>query len=291
MKIRKALPAGGATLLFLLSLGLVLYPLVSNHLAETHQSQILAVYTDRIEHVDAGELAAEWEAAREYNRTLSAGTVTMDGVGAAIPEAAMNWYQKLLNVNGNGLMGFVEIPKIQVYLPVYHGTDSGALEKGIGHIPGSSLPVGGASTHAVISGHSAMPGQRMLTDLDRLEGGDVFYMHILGETLAYQVDQITTVQPEDTSALAVVPEKDFLTLITCTPYGVNTHRLLVRGVRIGYEAAQEMAEQMSEAAVPSTWWAQYLRGILAGLGILPIILIMRVIFRTVRRHRRRGRHA
>ena len=163
-------------------------------------------------------------------------------------------------------MGYVVIPKISVNLPIYHGTENDSLERGIGHLLGSSLPVGGESTHSILSGHSGMASQKMFTDLEQLIVGDVFYLHILNETLAYQVVEINTVLPYDTSLLGIVPGEDLCTLVTCTPYGVNTHRLLVRGSRVPFEEAAALTEeiQIAEPEV-STWEAKYLQGILIGI--------------------------
>ncbi len=171
-------------------------------------------------------------------------------------------YDSLLNLGGNGIMGYIEIPCIQVNLPIYHGTDTETLERGVGHLLGSSLPVGGSGTHAVLSGHSGMAGQKMFTDLLQMKTGDIFYLHVLGETLAYEVDSLNTVLPHDTSLLGITGGSDLCTLITCTPIAVNSHRLLVTGHRIPFEAAKEMVEeaQQEDTEVESTWEQEYLRG-------------------------------
>ena len=165
-------------------------------------------------------------------------------------------------------MGYVEIPLIQVNLPIYHGTASETLDVGIGHLLGSSLPVGGESTHSVLTAHSGMAGQKMFSDIDQLEEGDVFYLQILGETLAYQVDAIHVVLPHDTTYLGITQGEDQCTLVTCTPFGVNTHRLLVRGSRIPYEEAEVIVEEQLQVEEPpkSTWEQQYLKGVLFGVG-------------------------
>lgn len=178
----------------------------------------------------------------------------------------------------DGIMGYVEIPKIRVNLPIYHGTETDSLERGIGHLLGSSLPVGGESTHTILSGHSGMASQKMFTDLGQLAAGDVFYLHVLNETLAYQVVEINTVLPYDTSLLGIVPGEDLCTLVTCTPYGVNTHRLLVRGSRIPYEEAEQLMEETSnEETTASTWEGKYLQGIIYGIvAALALILVIAI---------------
>ena len=192
-------------------------------------------------------------------------------------------------------MGYVEIPKIQVHLPIYHGTDAEVLDRGVGHLLGSSLPVGGKNTHTILSGHSGMASQKMFTDLEQLTQGDVFYLNVLNETLAYRVIQISTVLPYETELLSIVPGADLCTLVTCTPYGVNTHRLLVRGSRIPYEKAAALEEESAATEqATSTWEAKYLQGLLLGCaaagGVSMIIFLgMRVKKRT--QHRNGGRYA
>ena len=190
-------------------------------------------------------------------------------------------------------MGYVEIPKISVNLPIYHGTGNDSLDRGVGHLLGSSLPVGGSSTHTILTGHSGMASQKMFTDLEQLIVGDVFYLHILDETLAYQVDNIKTVLPYDTSLLGVYSGEDYCTLVTCTPYGVNTHRLLVRGTRIPYEEAEIIVEEIQQEEQPrSNWEEMYMLGIWLGVLavlIVALIVIICLIVRNNRRARRRRR--
>ena len=184
-------------------------------------------------------------------------------------------YENLLNLAGDGIMGYIEIPMIQVNLPIYHGTDSKTLDIGVGHLLGSSLPVGGKGTHTVLTGHSGMATQKMFSDLDKLELGDVFYLQVLDETLAYQVDAIHTVLPYDTSFLGITEGEDYCTLVTCTPFGINTHRLLVRGTRIPYEEAEVItAEKLQvEDAPASTWEQQYIKGLLLGTAAVTVISV------------------
>ena len=183
-------------------------------------------------------------------------------------------YESQLNIAGDGIMGYVHVPKIGVHLPIYHGTDSDSLERGIGHLLGSSLPIGGADTHSILTAHSGMASQKMFSDLPQLAVGDVFYLNVLGETLAYQVDQINTVLPHDTTYLGIEQDMDICTLVTCTPFGVNTHRLLVRGSRIPYEEAEVIEEVTTQEEVASTWEQQYVKGLVIGLAVVLTLVII-----------------
>ena len=247
-----------------LSIAAVLYPPVSESISRWRQEEIMIAAAKQITAAPDEKLTAEYAAAEEYNRCLLSG-------------GQLSSYSDLLNLSGDGIMGVLEIPKIDVTLPIYHGTDNTTLSKGIGHLYGTSLPVGGKGTHAALSGHSGMAGQRMLSDLDQLVIGDCFTLRVLGKNLTYQADQIKIVLPEDVSDLAIDPEKDYVTLVTCTPYGVNTHRLLVRGIRV---TEQEMPVYNK---APSTWYRQYGYGILAGL--IAAVLLMSIPFFI--RHRKR----
>lgn len=198
--------------------------------------------------------------------------------------SSQNYYDSQLDITGSGIMGYVRIPKISVTLPIYHGTGSNTLSAGIGHLLGSSLPIGGESTHTVLTAHSGMASQKMFSDLDQLGEGDVFYLEVLDEVLAYQVDAINTVLPHDTTYLGITTGEDYCTLVTCTPFGVNTHRLLVRGSRILYEEAEETVSSVSsEEAAASTWEEKYINGILTGLCIVGIIGIIAVTVWYIRR--------
>lgn len=261
-------------LLFLASLGLTLYPVISNYVNQKYASQIHTAYQEVIEQADVRQLAEAKAQALAYNQALVPGAseaYTQQGL-----EAAAKAYETLLNMAGSGIMGYVEIPKIQINLPIYHGTETDTLERGIGHLLGSSLPIGGESTHTILSGHSGMASQKMFTDLEQLAKGDVFYLRVLQETLAYQVSSIRTVLPHDTSLLSIEEGADLCTLITCTPYGVNSHRLLVTGSRIPYEEAETIQADAQDAeTTESTWEEKYMEGILYGiLAALVLILVM-----------------
>lgn len=272
---------------FLLALGLTLYPVISNYVNQKYASQIHTAYLEVTEQADDSELLKAKELADAYNRTLVPGASMVDAYSQEGLLAASADYDSQLDVAGNGIMGYVEIPKISVNLPIYHGTENDSLERGIGHLLGSSLPVGGESTHTILSGHSGMASQKMFTDLEQLTVGDVFYLHVLNETLAYQVVEINTVLPYDTSLLGVAPGEDLCTLVTCTPYGVNTHRLLVRGSRIPYEEAAALAEENIEQAPRSSWEQKYLQGIL--WGVIAALGLGLVIFSGVHIYRKFGK--
>ena len=245
------------------ALGFLLYPLVGELLSKKYHSDIETTYTAAIEDTDDAELTAQRGTAEQYNAMLSGATITEGGASA--PPLA---YAQQLTVGG--VMAYVDIPKINVYLPVQHGTDVDTLERAVGHVVGTSLPVGGSSTHAVLSAHSGMASSKLFSDIDQLTEGDVFYIHVLGEVLAYQVDNIATVLPTDTSLLQIEEGKEFVTLVTCTPFGVNTHRLLVRGQRVPYVPEQE-APAAAEKPVASSWTQHYLTGLGVGLGAVAVI--------------------
>ena len=244
------------------ALGLMLYPLVGELLSGKYHSDIETVYTAAIENTDDTELTAQREAAQQYNAMLSGAAITEGGASA--PPLA---YAQQLTVGG--VMAYVDIPKINVYLPVQHGTGAETLEKSVGHVVGTSLPVGGSSTHAVLSAHSGLASSKLFSDIDQLATGDTFYIHVLGEVLAYKVDAIHTVLPTDTRLLQIEEGEDYVTLVTCTPFGVNTHRLLVRGHRVPYVPEQE-APATAEKPVASSWTHHYLPGLAIGLGTVVV---------------------
>lgn len=255
-----------AVILFFLALGITAYPVVSNFLYDRHRSLVETAYFEAMEQLDDETIQKAKQEAEEYNALLS------KGISESRSDSEMSLYNDILNVNGDGVMAYIEIPAIDINLPISHGTEAKTLENYVGHVVGSSLPVGGESTHAVISGHSGMAGQRMFTDLHELKAGDMVYIHVLDEVLAYEVDEVNTVLPGDTSLLGIEPGKDCLTLITCTPVGVNTHRLLVHCSRVPYGQEEEQAD---EETLPetSTWQRQYFTGIGCGAAALIIAFI------------------
>lgn len=268
---------------FLTAVIIMLYPAISNYVNQKYASEIHTAYVEQLRQSDGTELRLIKDLANAYNQSIVPGTMETDGYTQAAILAASQDYKNQLNPTGDGTMGYVEIPTIHVNLPILHGTDANTLERGVGHLLGSSLPVGGSSTHAILTGHSGMASQKMFTDLSRLDFGDVFYIHVLKETLAYQVDEINTVLPHDTTYLQITPGEDYCTLVTCTPVGINTHRLLVRGHRIPYEKAKEVQEEM-EITIEETgsaWEDQYKLGLLLGLIIIivfALIVLLRKLF-------------
>ncbi len=214
-------------LILLVGLSLLLYPSVSNYWNSLHSSRAISSYQEAVSKIDQEKIDAMLAEAKAYNKKLFD-----EGYTLILPEPRKESYFKLLDVTGTGIMGYIEIKKLGVYLPIYHGTSDSVLQNAVGHIEGSFLPVGGVNTHTVLSGHRGLPSAKLFTDLDKMLVGDTFSLRILNDVLTYEVDQILTVLPQELDALDVVPGEDLCTLITCTPYGINTHRLLVRGHRI-----------------------------------------------------------
>ena len=225
--MKKHLPTIILIFVFLIGLCLLLYPSVSDYWNSFHQTKAIAAYSEAV--ADLGEAKREklWADAQAYNVQLAKEPAHFE-----LSEGERSEYESLLDVDGSGIIGYIEIPSIRCFLPIYHGTDEGVLQVAVGHIEGTSLPVGGESTHCVLSGHRGLPSAKLFTNLDQLQEGDVFMLNVLDETPTYEVDQILIVEPEDVSPLRIEEGKDYCTLVTCTPYGINTHRLLVRGHRI-----------------------------------------------------------
>ena len=225
--IKKNLSTILLLIVFFIGLSLLLYPSVSDYWNSMHQSRAIASYAGEVAQLDTQRYDALWEAARGYNAALAGRSNTY-----LLTEEQKAQYEALLDVAGLGVMGYVEIPAIKCALPIYHGTDEAVLQIAVGHLEWSSLPVGGESTHCVISGHRGLPSARLFTDLDKLVGGDIFLLRVLDEVLTYEVDQIRIVEPQEVDDLGITAGEDLCTLVTCTPYGINTHRLLVRGHRV-----------------------------------------------------------
>lgn len=260
------------SVILLVGLCLLLYPTVSNWWNSLHQTQAIAGYTEAIENTSQEELQAMLDAAHIYNESLRKRDSSF-----ILNDEEMAEYESLLNIGGSGVMGVIEIPAINVNLPIYHGTEEEVLQVGVGHIAGSSLPVGGTGTHCLLSGHRGLPSARLFTDLDRIIEGDIFTVTVLDNTITYEVDQIRIVLPAEVDELAIVDGKDYCTLITCTPYGVNTHRILIRGHRVdnieGEAPIKREAVKISSTVV-----------ILAvGMPLLFIVWIGTTIFYTMKR--------
>lgn len=229
-------------LVFLTGLSLLLYPTVSDYWNSFHQSRAIATYASEVAALDDDDYDEMWAAAQDYNQRLAKREKPLRQSGEDLAE-----YESLLNIAGTGVMGYIEIPELKVSLPVYHGVDEGVLQIAVGHIPGTSLPTGGKGTHSVLSGHRGLPSAKLFTNLDQLREGDIFMLRILDETLTYEVDQILIVEPHEVAALAIDPDQDYCTLVTCTPYGINTHRLLVRGHRVENQAEAQAVRVTADA--------------------------------------------
>ena len=214
-------------LIFLVGLSLLLYPSVSDYWNSLHQSRAIATYAEDVASLDQDQYDELWNAAHDYNASLIGRNNAF-----RLNDDQKEAYERLLNVSGLGVMGYIEIPEIDCSLPIYHGTEESVLQIAVGHLEWSSLPVGGESTHCVLSGHRGLPSAKLFSNLDKLQTGDIFMLRVLDEVLTYEVDQILIVEPQETDALEIEEGKDYCTLVTCTPYGINTHRLLVRGHRI-----------------------------------------------------------
>ena len=261
-------------LVLLAGLSLLLYPSVSDYWNSFHQSRAIASYAEEVAQIDDDTYDRFWVEAQTYNETLPGKPNRY-----ILTEEERTEYESLLDISGTGIMGYIEIPAINCSLPIYHGTDEGVLQIAIGHIEGSSLPVGGESTHCVLSGHRGLPSARLFTDLDQLVVGDSFIIRVLDETLTYEVDQIRIVLPEELSDLEIEEGKDYCTLVTCTPYGVNTHRLLVRGHRI------ENAEEAVTVRVTAD--AMQIEPVMvAPLVAAPILLVLLIILLVKPRRRK-----
>lgn len=278
------------SLIFLLGLGIMLYPLISNAYIEYKQKSVITNYEETVKEMPKDTINEELERARDYNKLLIGTAIVTDPFD---PEAQKKLeessdYFNILNLDEKGLMGYVVIPKIDVNLPIYHGTSEEVLQKGVGHLKNTSLPVGGESTHAVLSGHTGLSSAKLFTDLDKLEEGNIFYIKTLGETFAYEVDQIKIVEPHETSDLLIESDKDYVTLVTCTPYSINTHRLLVRGTRVPYtEEVEEEIKKEEKENVGSTWRDEYFKALVVGLGGLAILGL--IIFIIVLIAKKKGR--
>ena len=267
-------------IVLLIALSVLLYPTVSNYLYEKNGARVISYYDENAVRLSESEKQAMLEAARQYNRELLGNIELLDPFSPLKKEVDAR-YQSLLNTNEAGMMGYIRIPKIDVELPIYHGTEERILQSGVGHFEGTSLPVGGESSHTVLTGHRGLPSKLLFTDLDQMKEGDIFYLKILGETFAYKIDQILTVLPENTKALTIEPGKDYATLVTCTPYAVNTHRLLVRGIRIPYE---EAVRQVTDEKITPTLPFQ-VKVLLAAIGVLVLIFIVYQLWKKTRKRK------
>ena len=268
----------GTTVLLVLllaaGLSLLLYPSVSDYWNSFHQTRAIATYAENVAALDNASYDAIWEAARQYNRNLCSRSNSF-----LLSEEQKAEYESLLDISGQGVMGYIEIPEIDVSLPIYHGTEDPVLQVAVGHLEWTSLPVGGESTHCVLSGHRGLPSAKLFTDLDKLREGDTFLLRVLDEILTYEVDQILIVEPQDTAALEIVEGQDYCTLVTCTPYGINTHRLLVRGHRIDNIEEVKTVRVTADAV-------QLEPMLVAPVVAIPMLLILLILLLLPRRRKK-----
>lgn len=269
-------------IIFLAGLSLLLYPFVANEWNNYRQKRLISSYESKVSELESdGEIdyEAEWKRAEAYNKALLPSILPDSFAIASASDEPDKEYMSCLDITGDGMMGIVEIPKINIKLPIYHTTDEDVLAKAAGHLEGSSLPIGGKNSHAVISAHRGLPSASLFTDLDKLKEGDHFLLQILDDTLCYEVDQISVVEPEQTDSLAVEDGEDLVTLLTCTPYGVNSHRLLVRGHRVPYNP--EEIQKNETGNTPFSFHTNYLLWVLVGLGITGIFIL--ILYRRERK--------
>lgn len=280
-------------LMFVAGFLLLTYPTISDQWNTYRQSRLISSYEETVSTMEPEDFSEEWEKARAFNDTLTENNIYGDVFAGEDEDLEDTEYWSVLNAAGDGVMGYISIPKINVKLSIYHGTSDDILQTGVGHLDGTKLPIGGESTHCVLAAHRGLPSARLFTDIDQMEKGDRFYIHVLDEVLAYEVDQIYDMVDKDDmetleSAMSIVDGEDHVTLFTCTPYGVNTHRLLVRGVRVPYEGEEDVAATPTETMVRAVQ-DYYMLYLVLGLSVtLLVILILRCLIRPKRRKRGGG---
>lgn len=252
-------------LILLIGLSLMLYPSFADWWNSFHSSRAIANYVEQVANIDDAQYEELWDAARDYNQSL-----LQRPNDFVLSDEQQEIYKSLLDIGGNGIMGYIEIPMIDVMLPIYHGTKESVLQIAVGHLDWTSLPVGGAGSHCVLSGHRGLPSARLFTDLDKLKVGDVFMLHVLNEILTYEIDQILIVEPQDTDPLLIEPGKDLCTMITCTPYGINSHRMLVRGHRIENQEEPKVVRITADAVRIEPL-------MVAPIVAVPILLVLLII--------------
>lgn len=272
-------------LVFLAGAGVFLYPTVSDMWNQYRNVRLVSRYDEAVTDLSDNEYEKLWNEAKEYNAEHPVNSI-VDAFGEKDDYVLSQPYDQVLDPNGEGLMGSIEIPKINAKLAIYHGLSKTVLEKGVGHVEGTSLPVGGKSTHAVLAAHRGLPSAKLFTDLDQMKKGDIFILHILGKNLAYKVDQIRTVLPEETGELDIVEGEDHVTLVTCTPYGVNTHRLLVRGIRTKYAEGEIRNDETISHRLAVTDPRKVLAGGFAVLIVLILLIYLSVRYRDKKRRLR-----
>lgn len=274
-------------LIILFGFALLSYPFISNYMFEKSAGSTIKSYEKQAKTYDQKQKEQAFREAEEYNKDLIKSVVQLtDPFKVKKSNGETLIYNNILNIDHSGVMGYLEIPSISVNLPIYHGTDAEILERGVGHLAASSIPVGGKSTHSVLTGHTGLSSAKLFTDLTEMKKEDLFFIHVLDRTLAYKVDQISVVRPEDTRKLQIVKGKDYVTLVTCTPYGVNDHRLLVRGVRTKYVKKQRSLIRPRNQ--DSQWMRTYKKAIAIGLMIVTALILLGKVFQKL--HRKKTEH-
>lgn len=265
-------------LLFLVGFGILVYPTVSNQWNTYRQSQLISNYQSVVQDMTPEDFTQEWEKAEAFNATITQNNLYSDVFGESTTDLQNTEYWKILNEAGDGVMGYLSIPKINIKLAIYHGTADDVLQTGVGHLNGTKLPIGGESTHCVVAAHRGLPSAKLFTDIDQLRNGDKFYIHVLDQVLAYEVDQILPMVDKDDhetleNALKIEEGKDQVTLFTCTPYGVNSHRLLVRGTRVPYNGEEEVTGSVADTMLHAIQ-NYYMLYLLLGIAITVLIIVI-----------------
>ena len=268
-------------LVFLAGAGVFLYPTISDMWNQYRNAQLVSKYEEAVTELSDNDYDRLWKEAKEYNAEHPVNAI-VDAFEEEDTYELSHPYDRVLDPNGDGLMGSIEIPKIKARLAIYHGLSKTVLEKGVGHVEGTSLPIGGASTHAVLAGHRGLPSAKIFTDLDQMKNGDIFLIHVLGKTLAYKVDQIKTVLPEESSELDIIEGEDHVTLVTCTPYGVNTHRLLIRGIRTENVEPEEKAEETPIQQIAKVDPVKIMI-----IGLVAMVIMIIIVYIVIRRKNRK----
>ena len=284
--MKKRLPSILVGLLFLVGLGIMIYPTVSNQWNTYRQNKLISNYEKIVDDMSDEDFSQEWQNAQAFNETISGNNVFADVFGEKPKDSENSEYNRVLNMNNDGIMGYISIPEINIKLAIYHGTSDDVLQTGVGHINGSKLPIGGESTHCVLAAHRGLPSAELFTDIDQLQTGDKFYLHILDKVLAYEVDQILPMVDKDDhqtlqNALSITEGQDYVSLFTCTPYGVNSHRLIVRGHRVEYNGEEDVKQSVGDRMLESIK-NYYMLILVLGLSItILVIIIMRYVFYNI----------
>lgn len=265
---------------FIIGLVISLYPLISNMYAKKSQMSVITNYQKEIDNSNEQRIVQEKDLANTYNRKLNQTVILSDPFDPNAISMADEKYYEILNFTDDNVMAYIKIPRIDVNLPIYHGTDSEHMLKGVGHLVGTSLPIGGNDTHSVLSAHSGLSSADLFTNLANLDNGDLFYIYVLDEILAYEVDNIKVVKPTETDDLRIVKGEDYITLVTCTPFGINSHRLLVRGHRVEYNPDKE--KQEAKKGNEDVWFNEYIKSIISGVGIIITILVIGVVTKKIK---------